>query len=486
MVNDQNQPSWDNFPSQKPQQRPEEQIPAMKQPQRQEEQKSTSWGQFQSPSTYQGKPDPTAEESTLGWLARNVVSNSFRIDEQVAGRYGTIKKGLTDVVKKLPQTTGLLGTALHKWVGQDVWNKLIEGQKNPEIQGFNIPGPQDIRKITEAVTGDYTKPKTPNEKKVQNVSEDIGATLAFGRPRHTRDFLVNNLGIPAAANVVKEAVEAMGFKEDKSTYAKLGAWTVFSLLSNVNGPAFASALTNLGRNGIPQNLSANIQRYGQSLNRLNFLSNDPRSALARQQLQGIRDDIANGQTSVRDLMNRYDAINAAKRDKGLFDLNPGDRASAIRHINQVRDAVREEITIAARNHPQALQNWNDGIHAWRTIHESRRMTNWIESALKGPYGKAIATTVLPLFTGGTTWGLSKLPAAIATPAVAAAPALYKAGQIAYRVFNDPQLSRYYWGAVSGAARENSAAFINNFEKLNRYYEKRYGNSSIEGKNKKQK
>jgi hypothetical protein len=487
MVN--NQFSWENFQtnnSQKPQfqstpvQSIEEDTYPPIQEDVQPQENNYSWGQFLNTSTYQGKPDPTEDESTFGYLARNLVSNTARLFENInpVARVGNMQELLQNVTSKIPETTGILGKALHSFMGQEKWDKMIYGNElSPKV-----PTSRDLKEVTDTLTGGYTKPKTKVEEGVQDFSSDVGSVIGAGRftrnrlgmPEISRTrSLVNNLGIPAASNTAKAVVEDLGFGEDKANWTKLAAWTSLSLMNNVNASAYAANLMNRGRTAFSPLLGANIPRYQGNINTVSrqMLHGDPRSSLAQQQLNGIYNDIQNGQTSMRDLMNRYDAINAAKRDKGLFQLGRSDRRAAIRNIDTVRHAVRREIEELGQANPEALENWRNGVQAFAVIHQSNAMTNWIQSIAKGPYSKILTGPIAGLF-GVSGYGAAKVPM-VGLTASTITPALYKGGQVAYRVWNDPSLSRYYWEALNAARQQNQDVFIRKYDSLNKEYERKY-------------
>jgi hypothetical protein len=461
-------PSWGSF--QKPQPREEEsQSEEMISEGGLDVQKNDrpkpQWGNFQSPSTYQGEIDPTEEESTIGYLVRNLTQSASRIGEQFIGARGNVEKMGRDVLTNYPQAGGLLSWGLSELLGPEKWEKAVKG-----VDGKSqiFPTSENIKEISQKATGGYTKPKTPGEEKVQGVIEDIGSTIR-GRPSSLRNAAVNNLGIPLAANAVKETVSGLGFGEDKAMIAKLGVWTGLTLLGNVNAPQYASQLTNQGRNGIPETANFDIPRLQQRLTALSndphLLNADPRSALARQKIADIQRDLANGQTSLRSLMTTYDGVNASKRDAGLFQLSRGDQRFARGAIDRVRDTVRDEILDAGGSFPEAVRNWQSGIQAWAVIHQSNGMKSWIESIAKGPYAKALTGPAAALFGLGS-YGALQHPA-IAATTTALGAGVNKAYQTAYRVWNNENLSRYYWNAISAAQSENIPAFVNNYHKLNK-------------------
>ena len=372
-----------------------------------------------------------------------------------------------DVLSNFPAAGGLLGWGLQKLMGQERWERMVRGNPGQEQM---YPTSEQLKEFSEKATGGYTKPKTEGEEHFQKYIEDIASTIGPGRAINMRNIAVNNLGIPVASNVVQDVIEGLGFGKEKGLIGKLGTWTALSLLGNVNAPRYASDLMNQGRNGIPNNVNFNTPRM---MNRLDLvdkklLSADTRTALARQTISSMRNDIANGQTSVRSLMTSYDGINAAKRNRGLFELTKSDREFAKRAINDILHEVRDEIMDSGANYPQALQSWRDGIQAWAVIHQSRGITNTIDQWARGPYSKVLGGPAAALFGVGTYGGL-KAPL-IAGPAAIGVPAAYKGLQTAYRVWQDPRLSRYYWNAILEAQKENAPAFINNYNKLNKELE----------------
>lgn len=468
-------PRWGSF--QKPNQQIQEQdqelvneVPGQIRDEEKPEGEKPQWGDFLSTTTYQGKPDPIEEEGMFGYIARNIAANASRVAEQVVGRYGNIEKFGKDILKENPWVAGPVGWAIAEWMGEDKWERLVKGPKgNQQI----IPTSADLKRASQELSGGYTKPKTEGEEKFQNKIEDIASTVKgrnFTNPI-PKDIALNNFLTPVAANATKDIVKDLGFGEDKADLAKLAVWLPLSLAFNVNAPKYAADLMNQGRRGFPNTLTANTVRYENTINNAgrNLLQGDPRSALAQQQLAGIRNDIATGQTSMQDLMRRYDAINAAKRDRGLFALGRSDRNAAIANINQVRDGVRNEIEHLGASNPLALKSWQNGIKAFSTIHTSNAITNWIERIAKGPYAKILTGPAAAMFGLGS-YGISKLPLITGTQS-AALSVSYKTGQTLYRMWSDPNLNNYYWKAISAAQAENLPAFINNYNKFNERLEK---------------
>lgn len=426
-----------------------------------------NWGDFQSPMTYQGSVDPTADEGMFDYLLRGRARLSSRIAEQILGAPGNIEKFVRNILPKFPEADRFLEKSISEYIGPENSKKFMDfGQQI-------FPTSTDLKKESNKLSKDYLSPKTKGESSLDEVVEDVASTFLTRRlPGGRLQQVANHFLIPAAANVTKKVVNDLGFGEDNANLAKMAVWMPLSLANNINGSRYASELMNRGRNGFNQNQTVNVPNYQNHLNGVsrNMLHGDPRSSLAQQQITGIENDIANGRVSMRDLMTRYDAINAAKRDKGLFALNRGDRAAAVRNINQVRDVVRNQIDTLGAANPQALADWQNGVQAWATIHRSNAITNTIQNWAKGPYAKILTGPATALFGVGS-YGAVTHPLVAGTSGTIAAGG-YKTGQILYRMWNDPSLQNYYWNAINGALEMNAPVFFSNYDKLNKKLEEK--------------
>lgn len=465
-------PQWGSF--QKPIQSLEkdelqediQEIPGEVKDQEKPQGKKPQWGDFQTPSTYQGEEDATADEGFFEYIGRNIVTNNSRLNEQILGRPGNIEKfvkeSLSEPKGKVDQA--ILG-GLIDWFGKDKWERMIKG---PPGRQQLLPTSENLKEFSEKATGGLTKPKTEGEEKFQKYTESVGQAFSGRAPTW-----MNNFVTPVVSNAIGQVVEDTGFGKDKANMAKMALWTSLTLANNVNAPQHASRMMNEGREGIPQNVNVDVVRMQNRLHQLQrdpqILNADPRSALARQEIVAIERDLANGQVGVGSFMNTYDGVNAVKRNRDMFSLSRNDQNYAKRQIDKVRNAVRDEIMHSASQYPEALNNWRNGIQAWAVIHRSNALTNWIEGLARGPYGKAIAGPAAGLFGVGA-YGVSKVPIVAGSSSIAL-PASYKTAQTMYRMWQDPNLRNYYFRAIGSAINEDSRAFISEYQKLNDRLEK---------------
>jgi hypothetical protein len=466
------EPSWESFQNLNSEENTLENkgIP-FKEKEQSEEEKQLDWSSFLNNDTYRYKEEPGQLENFVQDLS-GLAATAFSYANPVT-RAGDVLAFAENTLAKIPDSDTGLGEAIRDFIGKERWEDFVYGTSNATTS--LPPSSHKLKEGIDVVTGGYTKPRGKWTSIAQNTAADIAALRGRGGGTTTSRRLINNVGIPVAANAAKETVEGLGFNEEKGDWAKLATWVSLNLATNINGSGFAAELMNEGRQGFNNNVRANVPRMQNTLNNIqnNFSAGDPRSALAAQTIDNIRIDIQNGQIGINDLMRRYDAINAAKRDRGLFQLNRADRRAAVRNINQVRDAVREEIhAIGNPVNPNAIRSWQNGVNAFSAIHRSEAIGNFTKNLFNSPNAKLAATPLAALFGYGGA-KLAGLPAAITGGAAVVAPAAYKTMQIAQRVYSDPNLARYYWQAMSAAAAENSEVFLKNYNKLNSNYEKKF-------------
>lgn len=467
-------PQWGTF--QKPGQSEEEfgeeeeflkEIPGGLQDEEKPQPEKPQWGNFQSPETFQGDIDEESEEGTFDFIKRVALDNTMRFIEKFGGALGDTEKFAKDTLSNIPSKGGYIADAISALIGKDRWERLVRGRPGSE-QIF--PTSVQIKEQHERIAQRSTQPKSKEEKAFQELVEDIGSvsggTAMFGGAPSIQNLLT----IPSAANAIKEVVEWAGLGEDVAKKAKAAVWLPLTLSGNVNGPQYASRLMNEGRKGIPKTVQINVPRFNQSLDAVErtLLTADPRTAIARQSIYDLRRDLASGQTNSQSLLTMYDAINATKRQSGMFAFNRNDRNFAKNAVDQVRNAVRNEIRNIASPYPQALKSWENGVQAWAVIHRSNAIRDYVEGLARGPYGKLLIGPAAGLFGIGSI-GAVKAP--MVTGAVSSTiPSLYKGGQVLYRATQDPRLAKYYWGAISAASAENTPVFISNYEKLNKELE----------------
>lgn len=421
------------------------------------------------------------DESMAGYALRNAAGMASSAASGALGVPGEIVGAVRGVFD------WLMDPIFEGFVGKEKMNDLREVRD----QGLKLPTSSDIKGAVDTATGGYTAPKTKSEGRAQTLASDLGSVAAspgralvgkalgkaagktmLGRAAAKSASVAFAPTVGNAAQIISE--EILGFSPEKSELVKAAVWMGADMAKLVSGKTHAASLCSDGRKGFTKFDRANPSRYMKGLDEATkgMLLNDPRSSHAMSQINGIRNDYKLGNLTVNDLMTRYDAINAAKRDAGMFTLGQSDRKFATMQLDKVLDVVRKEIHEAGKSNPNALESWQKGMQAFAVIHQGEAAARFAERAISGHAGR-INQGVAGLFLGGLGKAAHAHPAGAAVSAVAL-PAVYKTAQILHRVATNESLRKYYWESMKALVAQDSPSFLKNFNKLQEGYEKKYG------------
>lgn len=443
-----------------------------------------NWNNFQSPESmdYQN-----IDESGLEWFGRNATSGLVSAGSSYLGKYGDIQELIEQVTINYPAiTTGLMGLTIKSLVGEDKWKDLILGGRNPDRYSdlspeerkkaisqsgeFKFPSSQATREFADKYIGDYIKPKTKNEEQYQELMSDIGS-LGKLKPKGMSwaKYGYNMLGIPFSANAVKSLADTLGFSEFGSQVAKAVSTLALSIGGNVDAKAYLSKKANNLRKTLPNTNPIDWNKFSNNLKKSvkKMIPGDEASKDALSQYGSIIAQMENGQNSLGDLITRYDAINRVKNSRGMFDLGKSSRKLATENLDKIRLNTKEAIKNSI-NDPKKFKEWEDLQRSFAVMHESQKITRKIANLARSPEGKVLAGPV------GALFGLSTYTSPALTGFVPAAGyGIYKTGQVAYRIYSDPQLAKYYWNSLNAVANDNFPLFLKEYKKLNNSYEKKY-------------
>lgn len=354
-------------------------------------------------------------------------------------------------------------------------SQAVKDKWDPVLNALDIfPTYEQIKKYGEEKSAGYLSPKDESEKAFDETIRDV-VNINFPMTRGANPLI--KTGIAIGANLAKQGSLLLGMDEDKADLLKMGTWTIGSLAGNMNARQFGIDQTRIGRQGIGNN-AFNPHALEQDLDILQrgLLRGDPRSDPALKAIRDIRHQMRQGQTNVQDLIERYDALNAMKREKGMFEFGRVDRRVAERRLTRVQHAIRDQIEQHSAD-PHAFQQWRNGLEALAVVSQTENMTRWVDNLLsKGKYKDLANKAVYGLFTGGagaagtaTALGFgSKL--LIGAPLAAGLAGAYKGIQVLQRVVQSPVLANYYRNAMQAIVRQDAPAFISNYNKLNKSYE----------------
>jgi hypothetical protein len=329
-----------------------------------------------------------------------------------------------------------------------------------------IYGSQDLKKFSEKSTLGYTKPRNKLEEVSDELLGDV-ASMYVGKASKTfLGALGKVIGTPLAGSAVKEGLKAEGVDEKSSSWAKAGTMLFLDLLSKGKGGSkkYIGDLFSKGESAIPNGTVFAVPVLEQEVKALKTVLNrggsSSRTTKALQKIDEIEGKIVNGHIDPKELPAFRKTINAAIDDLGGWDMatSPANRKEAIRHLNEVKDAIIKEAERYGQTNPQFLEAWRMANEAASVAGKSNKISNFIEKVV----GKKAGSVVKSLFgIGGASTLLSPSTALLAGTLTGA----YQAFKLGYRVVNSPTLRKYYKNIVTGALRDNAAQVSANAKAL---------------------
>lgn len=325
-----------------------------------------------------------------------------------------------------------------------------------------LPTAQDIHEFTKSKTGKYLEPKGEFSKATQETIGDIGSMFSVPGLGALTKILV-----PIGGQATKQAIKSAGGGEELQEYGKLGFMALSTVANIGNAPQVASNAMNQARNMIPQGLRFWSGPTEQALNRIKnsnwyITGSTPSKAPALHEIERIEKHIQNHTLDAHTAMQLRTDINEARKQLGGFQLNkPVDRKGALRHLDEVDNALLQSMEHYGQVNPKWFQAYTRANEAYRVTQRSRALSEFIEKNAK-PLKSEMAKT---LFHVGLGAGVIKLPtiAAAAVPIAATA----KGVQLMNRMIKSPVLRNHYAEVMRAAATGNAAVLNKSLEKFDK-------------------
>jgi len=337
-----------------------------------------------------------------------------------------------------------------------------------------FPTRQQLQEKTEQFGQGYLSPKGEFEGKSDELMGDIAAMAIPGGGGYS---FARNIGIPVAANLVKEGLMKAGdVKEGNASIAKVGTMLALDLLGNRQGIGmggvrkYASHLFNEAEKALPEGAMLNAKNFQTSLNNLeNTLEQGGKATSktkALEKISEIQSKIKNGEIEAKELVEFRKTINEAIDEMGGFEwvTKPKIRQRAINNLNDVRKEVIKGLNeYGQTSNPTFLKFHKDANEAYAAIENSDKIKKFLSKYL----GSQIAGKATGLLFGAPLGHLvSASTGGLSTALLAGNEAL----KLFHRVKNSPVLSRYYKNILNAALKGNSAEAISNYKKLDKEIE----------------
>lgn len=394
--------------------------------------------QFNQPMPYEGENDLDRE------IERNIARQTARGVETIAGLPG-------DVQSLVSALTG------HEFESQ-------------------FPTSQQIQQKVEKFGQGYLSPKGEFEEKSDELVRDIAAMAIPGGGGYS---FARNIGIPVAANLVKEGLIKQGdVNENNASLAKVGTMLALDLLANRQGMGkggvrkYASHLFEEAEKALPEGATLDATNFSKSLGNLKNTLEEGGSAASKtkalEKIAEIEKKVKNGKIGAKELVEFRKTINEAVEEMGGFEwiTKPKIRQRAIKNLGEVKKEVIKGLTeYGETSNPQFLRFHKDANEAYAAIENS----NQIKKFLARHLGNIAGSVGTKLLFGGAFPEIFSL----GTGAGAGAFVLSnEALKMFHRMKNSPVLRKYYNEIIQASLKGNAAQAISNFKKLDKGLEQK--------------
>jgi len=381
---------------------------------------------------------------------RHLVRSLSRAGEAVVGIPGNIQSLVETGVNRL--IGWAFGENIAKTAMQeDPFEKRIE-IAGMEIKPGKLPTTQDLRKLSQALTGDKLEPQSYGEEIADEIVEDV-ASLMF--PIGGKIPLSKSIGMSVIGTLGKEAVKEMGVGEKGQTATKLGLMLSTGLINSGSARNFASQEYKKAIDMIPQEavvapriIEKKLAKFTSELQKGGISPQKaPAYQLSKQLQQTIKKN--RGMLPVEELPAYRASINDYRFGKELKE-----RGSY--YLDRFDDVLNETLFEYGKQNPQFMNQYKKALTAYAGVKQTGKIARYISRKVD-PNQFTPHTLMLFGHMGLFT------PAALG-----AAGAAYGAAQ-SYKLFSritkNKELRKYYVGVLENAAKRNSGAMINNLKKL---------------------
>lgn len=387
-------------------------------------------------------------------ILRHAVRGTSRILETVVGLPGDIVTFAKTIGEKLPEEPALFK--------RDPSFVQKYGKKALE----KLPTSQDIRKVTNYLSGGFSEPENAKEKFADEFLE-LGTTLSIPLKDPNKFLaLLKGMGKAAVAKGVKKGAEAYGFEEKGQAVAEIGSLMLLGLLGKKSADAFVSDQYKKAQEALPKNVIIPASGIEKNLSKLesNLKKGGVITAAESPVLKDIEDfrKVVKGDIiEASDLIPAYHKLNRQMTSKKLFDeLGKGERKALKRNYDQFKNVVSKNIDKLESGYPEFYKTWKDANQAFATIQQSKRLSRNAQRFIKRN----------PHFSGYLAADLIFQKPIAAGATVATAGAL-KTGELISRVAKSPTLRKHYIQVLDAALKENEVEFVKRMNRLEKELQK---------------
>lgn len=336
--------------------------------------------------------------------------------------------------------------------------------------GEHLPTSESLRETSKKYGQGYLEPKSPHEERAGEIMQDISSFMVPGSGQYN---LMRNIGIPIAANVVKEGIKLAGGEGDA---AKIGTMVALDLALHrgKGAKSYAGSLFQESKQLVPKGQKINsgklLEGMTELYQNLKKGGSSPSKSEALTKIKEIGKKSKKGEIEVEELLEFRKSINELLDKAKAFDItiDPKIKAKSIQNLQSVKSKVIGALDEYGKINPEFGKLNRAANEAWAVHENSKKMSQFITKIL----GKANPVTKIILGSLGSGAGVhlahsgslmtAVKGAALVSPAIAGGNEAFK---IMYQITKSPVLAKFYGNILKGAAIGNAEQVSRNAERL---------------------
>lgn len=331
-----------------------------------------------------------------------------------------------------------------------------------------LPTTQDLRGITQELTGKSLEPKGELEEAYQETAEDIGSMLF---PVGGQAISIGKkIALPILGNLTKAGLKFIGANEGSQEIGKAGVQLISSLINPKGALRHSQQLLNNAEKEVG-NMSMSTEIINRMLNKIERTpwyraGPSASTAPAFRMFEKLKNASVSGKMDMPLSTELRKQFNEELARIGAFSIGEiGDKRKAVSTLNQVKNSLLTGQRHFGRTQKKGWwKKYQDANRSYAITKKGGAIADFIEKQYKKPFSSELMRVLFhSAIDSGVGGGLGKIAGGAA--ALSGVNALTRVG---YRISNDPLIRKYYTNAILNASRGNAAAMSKNIDKLDKH------------------
>ena len=400
------------------------------------------------------------QEGSVGFAARTTARSGSRVAETLLGLPGDIREFAGFLGESI-------GSGLRSLTGLKPKTEEELAANKELLRKFSyldplayLPTSEQLKEISESVTGGYTAPQSRAEEVSDNIVSDFAA---LAMPVKGKIPFARSIGTSLFANLGSEGVRQLGGGEKGAAATKLGLMTVAGLVGRNTAKKHVDNLYKTADSLIPEGAVVSTKGIEPVRSQLQkelmkgSMTND--KLAATQLLKDLNSKIKNGKIPVDELVQfRRDANNILRTE----NLTP----AAKYNVRKFADIIHKGTADYGAMNPEFAKAYRDANIGFKGLAESNKIANAISRRVN--INKLSPQTISLIGHGAI--GVAAGSGFGAIPAIGGAATAALGVRTLNRLRN-PVLRKHYESLLKAAAKDNAAGIVRSTNLLDKAIKK---------------